>query len=173
MKNIAKILAASGLVGLAASTIITVDRIKLLQNPSFVPICDLNPFISCGSVTLTPQASVFGFANSILGILGFAFLTGVGLYLMIKPDVKVWFWRLLNLGLLVAVIFVHWLAYQSLYVIGALCTYCMVIWAVTIFSFVAVTGRHFKLILIFTWYAVIVGLILQHFWYYWRILIGI
>ena len=28
--------------------------------------------------------------------------------------------------------FVHWLIFQSLYRIGALCPYCMVVWAVTI-----------------------------------------
>ena len=26
----------------------------------------------------------------------------------------------------------HWLIFQSLYVIGALCPYCMAVWAVTI-----------------------------------------
>ena len=29
-------------------------------------------------------------------------------------------------------VFIHWLIFQSLYRIGALCPYCMVVWAVTI-----------------------------------------
>ena len=36
-------------------------------------------------------------------------------------------------------VFVHWLIYQSVFVIGALCPYCMVVWAVTIPTFFYVT----------------------------------
>ncbi len=35
-------------------------------------------------------------------------------------------------GTLLGTVFVHWLIFQSLYRIGALCPYCMVVWAVTI-----------------------------------------
>jgi hypothetical protein len=37
------------------------------------------------------------------------------------------------------VVFVHWLIFQSAFVIGALCPYCMVVWAVTIPTFFYVT----------------------------------
>ncbi|MCX6783810.1 MAG: vitamin K epoxide reductase family protein [candidate division WWE3 bacterium] len=190
MTTISKVLTACGFIGLLVSTIITIDRIKILSNPNFVPICDLNPFISCGSVNTTAQASIFGFPNSFLGIIGFAAVFGLGLYLLTGRNLKPSLWKLLNLGLLVAVLFTHWLAYQSLYVIQALCTYCMVVWAMTIATFITITrynllvenlkvsflkdllAKH-SLILILSWYAFIVGLVLQHFWYYWRTLIGV
>ena len=42
------------------------------------------------------------------------------------------------------VVFVHWLIFQSLYVIGALCPYCMVVWAVTIPIFWYVTLHNLR-----------------------------
>ncbi len=41
-------------------------------------------------------------------------------------------WRGLAAGTAVGAGFVHWLVHQSLYDIGALCPYCLVVWAVTI-----------------------------------------
>ena len=38
--------------------------------------------------------------------------------------------------------FVHWLIFQSLYVIGALCPYCMIVWVITIII-TSTTTAHF------------------------------
>jgi hypothetical protein len=48
-------------------------------------------------------------------------------------------WLGLNIGALAGMAFVVWLVIQSLYVIGALCPWCMVVWAVTIPIFWQVT----------------------------------
>lgn len=47
-----------------------------------------------------------------------------------KVPLPRWYWIGLAVGILVGVAFVHWLIFQSLYRIGALCPYCMVVWAV-------------------------------------------
>ena len=41
---------------------------------------------------------------------------------------------------MLGVVFVHWLIFQTLYVIGALCPYCMVVWSVTVPLFVVVAS---------------------------------
>jgi len=46
-----------------------------------------------------------------------------------------WWWLSLQAGVLFGVAFVHWLFFQSLYRIGALCPYCMVVWVVMIVLF--------------------------------------
>ena len=51
-----------------------------------------------------------------------------------------WYWAGLATGTLLGVAFVHWLIFQSLYRIGALCPYCMVVWAVTIPLLVVVSS---------------------------------
>ena len=47
-----------------------VEKIEILINPDYVPSCSLNPVLSCGSVMITPQASAFGFPNSLIGYRG-------------------------------------------------------------------------------------------------------
>jgi hypothetical protein len=39
-----------------------------------------------------------------------------------------WFWKIALLGTVLAILFSHWLAFQTTFVIGALCPYCMVAW---------------------------------------------
>ena len=51
-----------------------------------------------------------------------------------------WYWVGLAVGTLLGVVFIHWLIFQSLYRIGALCPYCMVVWAVTIPLLVVVSS---------------------------------
>ena len=57
----------AGVVGLVASMALTVEKFELLIDPHYVPSCNINPIVSCGSVMTTPQASVLGFPNPLLG----------------------------------------------------------------------------------------------------------
>ncbi|KXK63844.1 Vitamin K epoxide reductase [Micromonospora rosaria] len=185
------ILTVGGAVGLLAAATLTVEKINLLADPSYVPTCSLNPILSCGSVMTTPQAEVFGFPNPLIGIAGFAVVTTVGVLALAGVPLPRWFWLGLQAGVTFGVVFVHWLIYQSVYVIGALCPYCMVVWAVTIPIFLYTTlrtlttvltrparmraaaagaARYHSLILV-VWFGVIVVAILFRFWDYWRTLL--
>jgi hypothetical protein len=87
----------------------------------------------------TVQAEVFGFPNALLGIAGFAVVTTVGVAIAAVARLPRWFWFGMQAGVTLGVVFVHWLIYQSRYVIGALCPYCMIVWAVSIPVFWYVT----------------------------------
>jgi uncharacterized membrane protein len=63
-------------------------------------------------------------------VAGLAIVTTVGVVLLTGAGLPHWFWLGLQAGVTFGVVFVHWLIYQSLYVIGALCPYCMAAWAV-------------------------------------------
>lgn len=187
-KYLPLILLVSGIIGLAASLILTADTFKLLKDPSYVPTCNLNPIISCGSVMKTSQSAVFGFPNSVIGVGLFSVLTfwAAALYLGVKFSRRLW--RILLAILTSSFLFVLWLIFQSLYRIGSLCPFCMAVWLFTSLSFwytavyvlsLAKTAprrlssfiiRHHTDI-----YAVslllLIGLILKRFWYYWSSLI--
>ena len=122
----------AGVIGLFASMTLTVEKIKILLNPSYVPSCNINPVVSCGSVMVTPQASLLGFPNPLLGIVGFTIVVVTGVLAVAKVSLPQWYWVGLAVGTLIGAVFVHWLIFQSLYRIGALCPYCMVVWVVTI-----------------------------------------
>lgn len=131
-RQTAWILVISGAIGIFASIELIVQKISVLSDPTFVPNCDINPILSCGSVINTEQASLFGFPNPILGVIGFTIVIMFGVLLFAGIELPRWMWLGLNTGALVAMVFVVWLVSQSLYVIGALCPWCMVVWAVTI-----------------------------------------
>lgn len=186
-KVVSLILVIGGFIGLICSFIISYDKVKLLENPAFKPNCDLNPIISCGSVMQSWQGSVFGFPNPWIGLIAFALLITIGVGIWAGAKHKKWFWIGLNIGTFLGLVFVHWLFYQSVYNIGALCPYCMVVWVVTITTFWYVTLYNFEqkylappkrlakvpawlrrhhLDILVLWFVVLAVLILKHFWYY-------
>ncbi|MGK5448983.1 vitamin K epoxide reductase family protein [Streptomyces radiopugnans] len=189
---VAAVLTIGGAIGLLAAFTLAVEKIALLKDPSYSPSCSINPVLSCGSVMTTPQAEVFGFPNPLLGIAGFAVVTTLGVVLWTGAVLPRWMWWGLAAGVVFGVGFVHWLIFQSLYRIDALCPYCMAVWAVMIPVFWyttvhtltrghlpapaavrraagAVAGYHG--VVLTCWYLAIAVLILQRFWLYWTTLL--
>lgn len=181
-----------GFIGLIAAFILTMEKITILKNPDYSPSCNLNPVLSCGSIIITKQASAFGFPNPFIGLAGFAVVITVGMGMLAGASYKKWFWKGLNIGALLGFIFVHWLIFESLYDIGALCIYCMVVWTITapIFWYTTLYNlRHnniktpnglkktvefaqqHHLDILLSWYALVILAILTKFWYYWKSLI--
>lgn len=136
------VLLVFAVVGLFASFQLTVDKIALLSDPDFVPSCNINPVLSCGTIILTDQASLFGFPNPLIGLVGYAVIITLAVLMISKVLIPNWVWLGLNLGALAGMAFVAWLAYESLYVIGALCPWCMVAWMSTIFIFWITTAEN-------------------------------
>ncbi|MFB7665489.1 vitamin K epoxide reductase family protein [Kitasatospora sp. NPDC056138] len=191
-RRTAWLLVVTGAVGLAASIELTLDKIRLLQNPSYVPSCNINPIISCGSVMRSSQASVFGFPNSLIGLVAFGVVIAIGAGLLAGATYRRWFWLGLQAGVVFGIGFVTWLMTQTLYSINALCPYCIVTWSAMIPLFWYTTLHNLRGGVIpvprglrpvvreaaryhwavpVLWYAVIALLILDRFWYYWRTLI--
>ncbi|OBF91410.1 hypothetical protein A5791_15290 [Mycobacterium sp. 852002-51163_SCH5372311] len=180
----------AGVVGLVASTTLTVEKIDILINPAYKPSCNLNPILSCGSVMITPQASVLGFPNSLLGIVAFTVVLVSGVLAVAKIALPQWYWAGLLAGTVVGTGFVHWLIFQSLYRIGALCPYCMVVWVVTISLLVVVTSivvgpllearrggtvarvfYQWRWSIATLWFTAVFLLIMVQFWNYWSTLL--
>ncbi|WP_395307225.1 vitamin K epoxide reductase family protein [Mycobacterium sp. AMU20-3851] len=176
----------AGVLGLAAAATLTVEKIEILIDPSYIPSCSLNPVLSCGSVMTTPQASVFGFPNSLIGIVGFTVVLVTGVLAVARVSLPRWYWAGLAIGTGLGTVFVHWLIFQSLYRIGALCPYCMVVWAVTIPLLVitasialradtatGVAGAlyQWRWSLVALWFTAVLLMILVRFWNYWSTLL--
>jgi len=138
-RQTAWILVVCGFIGLVAAIELIIQKISVLSDPDFVPNCDINPVLTCGSVINTEQASLFGFPNPVLGVIGFTIVIMFGALLFTGIELPRPMWLGLNIGALAGMVFVIWLVIQSLYVIGALCPWCMVVWAVTIPIFWQVT----------------------------------
>lgn len=123
-------LVVGGVVGLQAAAVLMVERFRLADNPTYVPSCSVNPVLSCGSVMESWQASLLGFPNPLIGVAAFPVVITTGMALLAGTQLARWYWRGLQAGVLAGLALVGWLIFQSLYRIGALCPYCMVVWAV-------------------------------------------
>lgn len=181
------LLIVAGVIGLAAAAELAIEKVRLLENPLYVPACTLGEVVDCTSVMRSAQSQAFGFPNPFIGIAGFAALLATGLVLVTGGRLTRPYWLIVEAGLLFAVGFVHWLMFQTLYRIGALCPFCMAVWAVTIPAFWYVTlhntqalarrptplGRFVAalhrnhLIVVTAWMLVVAGLVFERFWAPW------
>jgi uncharacterized membrane protein len=187
LKALAWLLTIGGAIGLFASFILAVERVDLLQDPSKSLSCDFNPIITCGQVMESWQGELFGFPNPFLGIAAFSIVVTLGVVALSGGQVARWVWNGLWLGTLGGAVLVTWLFTQSVYLISALCPYCMVVWTVTIPIFVYTTGyvlgeRYLPApawlrrtvvenrgLITMLWYLIIAALITIEFWDRWHI----
>ena len=187
-KSLGVILIICAIVGLVASFALSYDQIKILQNPNYKPSCNLNPIVSCGNVMQSSEGDVFGFPNPFIGLAAFGALLAVGAGMIAGAKYKRWFMLALEAGAVFGIVFVHWLFFESVYRISALCPYCMSVWLITIVSFWYISlynidnkyivlknkslikcykwVRKHHLDIVVLWIIVIAFLIIKHFWYY-------
>lgn len=181
------ILLIAGIVALAASYELAVEKFRLLENPLYVPACSLGEVVDCASVMRSSQSQAFGFPNAFLGLAGYGALTAIGLILTTGGRLPRPFWATMQAGMTFAVLFVHWLMVQALYDIGALCPFCIVLWAATISAFWYLTLcnitpfaakpgplgtlARFALrnhgVILTTWLLLITALVAERFWAPW------
>ena len=185
-------LTTGGLIGFIAAAVLLIERLKLAQDSAYVPSCSINPVLSCGSVMETAQAALLGFPNPIIGVAAFPVVVTTGVAILAGARMTRWYWLGFQIGVTAGLALVSWLAFQSIYRIGALCPYCMVVWAVVIplfwyvtlrnlergaFSERARTGSTSRFLI--EWHAplllvpflVLLGSITERFWSYWSTLL--
>ena len=187
-RSAARIMIIGGTLGLLAAFELIIEKMRVISDPTYIPSCDINPVLSCGSIIITPQAEAFGFPNPILGLIGFSVVITIGVTLVSGATLPRWMWLGLNAGALLGFFFIQWLIWQSLYSIGALCPWCMVVWAVTAPVVIWVTAANLssgripvpqgwqtiikiladlRIFILIAWYLLILGLIFvrwQNFW---------
>jgi len=183
------ILIVPGSIALLAAAALMVEKVWLLEDPTHVPSCSIDAVLACGSVMISPQAEAFGFPNPILGVAGFTALVTFGITVVAGASLPRGLWLAIQAGVTFAVVFVHWLFFQSVYRIEALCPYCMVVWVATITMFVYVTLHNvaqghlavprsvrpaataavqYHGVVLTVWFAALALLIGEAFWEYWR-----
>ncbi|PRI11743.1 vitamin K epoxide reductase family protein [Leucobacter massiliensis] len=122
----------AGAIGWFASFELLTEYIKTLRDADYVPNCNVSVLVTCGPNMGSWQGSLFGFSNTIIGVAAFVAPIAVGVALLAGARFSRWFWMLYQLGLLGGFVLVCWLFSQSVFVLGTLCPWCMVVWSVTI-----------------------------------------
>ncbi len=187
------IMIAAGIIGMIASFALTYDKLQVLQNPDYQPSCNINPILSCGSIMSSEQSNLLGVPNTIFGLIAFSMLVTFGAILAGGAKVKKQLWQAAQIAATGGVIFMHYLFFQGVYRLNAICIWCFTVWMVTIpvFWYITVYNLENKNITLFgklspvrnfilknhgnilaAWYLTIFIILLQRFWYFWSSLVG-
>ena len=137
-------LIVAGSAGWWAAFNLTLDKIAVLTNKDAVLNCNLSVLVQCGKNLASAQGSAFGFPNPLIGLGGFAAVIAVGVGLLAGAKFARWYWIAFNLGIAGALAFVIWLIGTSIFVLGTLCPWCMLVWSATIPLFWVVTFRNLR-----------------------------
>lgn len=129
----------SACLSLLASFVLSVDAIKLAANPSASLSCNINAAISCGAVGNSWQASLFGFPNAFLGMIAEAVVITIAVAALGGTKFPRWFMFSAQIVYTLGLIFAYWLFAQSMFVIGALCPWCLLITLSTTLVFASLT----------------------------------
>lgn len=185
------ILMVTGSIGLLASFALTVEKIHVLKDPNYNPICNINPILSCQSVMTSSQAELYGIPNTIFGLIGFSMVIAIGAALVAGGRFHKRFWQLWMIGMAGGLVMMVYLIFQSIYRLEKLCPFCMATWAALLpmlwYSYlwavqhdIVATPRalhrvvqfmrreHLSLLIVV--YMFLIVFIVNHFWYYFKTL---
>lgn len=125
------VLSIGGAIGLAAMTWQASERIAMLKNPDITLSCNLNPIVDCGGVLGDKLSAILGFPNAFLGMIFFAILATSGLVLLSGGSFQKWFRHFVMGVATILMLFSVWFYGVSLYILGKICIFCVVGWAVS------------------------------------------
>jgi len=126
-------------IGLIASFVLAVDALALAANPNAIFSCDINAKISCGTVGSTWQANLLGFPNAYLGLVSEPVVITVAIAALGGVLFPRWFMLTAQAFYSIGFAFAYWLFFQSYFVIGALCPWCLTITVTTTLVFFSIT----------------------------------
>jgi uncharacterized membrane protein len=131
------VMLVAGLAGLIAAFTLTIEKFHLLQNPNAVLSCSFNLVLNCATVMQTWQSHVFGFPNSLIGIMGYSVVVTVAIAGLSGVKFPKKFMQAAQIGYGLGLIFAYWLFFQSVFVIQVLCPWCLAVTFVTTIVFEA------------------------------------
>ncbi|BDR54342.1 membrane protein [Bombiscardovia apis] len=122
----------ASVAALVVSFVISAETLQMARNPESKLSCDINSTLSCTTVAQSWQSEIvhFGnmsFPNAFLGISVESVFVTIAVVGLMGVSVPRWFARASWLGSFAAFIYAYWLFSQSIFVIKALCPWCLVL----------------------------------------------
>lgn len=129
----------SSLASLVASFVLSVDAVTLAKNPDADLSCNINAVLSCGTVGSAWQSSVLGFPNAFLGLMAEPVIITICVAALGGVRFPRWFMVGAQVVYTVGLSFAYWLFFQAMFVIGALCPWCLLVTVSTTGVFASLT----------------------------------
>lgn len=132
------------ILSLTAAFVLSVESIEIAKNPHAELSCSVNLIVNCATVAAHPTATMFGFPNSFLGMItepvvitvAVAGLAGIAFPRRFMFVAQIFY----TLGFLFAL----YLLSISMFVIGALCPWCLLVTLTTIMVWFAITRYNLR-----------------------------
>ena len=129
----------SACLSLLASFVLSVDAIDLARDPGAQLACNINAAISCGTVGVSWQAHLLGFPNAFLGMVAEPVVITIAVASLAKVRFPRGFMLAAQIVYTIGVVFAYWLFFEAMFVIGALCPWCLLITLSTTLVFSSLT----------------------------------
>jgi uncharacterized membrane protein len=129
-----------GALGVLASAALIVEKIESLKHPASRLSCDVSVFVGCSASLDSQQGELLGFPNPVFGLAFWSAIVTIGVVIVAIGNPR-WMWIALAAGMTGSMVLVAWFIAQSIYVIGVLCPWCMLTWAVTTPLFLLVVSH--------------------------------
>ncbi len=129
----------SACLSLTASLVLSIDAVRLAADPGTSLSCNLNAVISCGTVASSWQAHLLGFPNAFLGLMAEPVVITIAVASLAGTRFPRWFMFSAQVLYSIGLVFAYWLFYQSMFHIGALCPWCLLVTASTTLVFSTLT----------------------------------
>lgn len=129
----------SSALSLIASFVLSVEAISLAEDPNADLACNINAVLSCGTVGSSWQASLFGFPNAFIGLMTEPVMITVAVAMLAGVRFPRWFMTTVQVVYTLGLALAYWLFFQAMFVIGALCPWCLLITVSTTVVWVTLT----------------------------------
>lgn len=138
------VMLAASAAALFVSLMLSAETLQLARNPGVKLGCDVNAVVSCSTVAESWQAEFIKFAglsfpNAFFGIAAESVFVTIAVIGLSKVVVPRWFALCTWLGGLAALAYAYWLFIQSMFVIRALCPWCLGLMFATTIQFMALS----------------------------------
>ncbi|HEU5110894.1 MAG TPA: vitamin K epoxide reductase family protein [Micromonosporaceae bacterium] len=129
----------SSALSLIASFVLSVEAITLAENPNAELSCNINTVISCGTVASSWQSHLFGFPNAFLGLIAEPVVITIAVASLGGVRFPRWFMFCAQVVYTLGLALAYWLFYKSMFHIGALCPWCLLVTVSTTLVFATLT----------------------------------
>lgn len=138
------VMLVASMVALIVSFILSAETLKLARNPKALLDCDINSVLSCSTVAESWQSEIIKFGglsypNAFFGIAAESVFVTIAVLGLVRIRMPRWFAACTWFGALAALAYAYWLFAQSVFVIQALCPWCLVLMFSTTVQFMSLS----------------------------------
>jgi uncharacterized membrane protein len=120
-------MAISAGLSLLAALVLSAEAMELAKNPNAALSCSVNAIINCASVMKHPSSELLGFPNSFLGLMAEPIVITVAIAGLTGVKFPKAFMAAAQVGYGLGLAFAYYLFFISVFTIGALCPWCLLV----------------------------------------------